>query len=250
MSKKLEGMVGRVFPTNSGGDLVVIGYVNSKDVIVKFLDEHGYIVSRPMDKIREGSIKNLYTPSVRGVGYIGDGEYRTYDGNKESVAYIAWTGALRRCYDSSYHEAYPTYIGCHMCDEWKNFQVFAKWYTEHEFYGAGYHLDKDLLLEGNKIYSPDACTLIPSRINSLLGDCGSRRGEFLQGVSYDSCYDKFLASISINGRKKNLGRFKTPEEAYLAYKTAKELQVKVVALEWKGRIDERVFNKLMSWTLD
>ena len=243
-------MVGQVFKTNNGGDLVVIKYVNSKDVTVKFLDEHGCIVRHSMDKIRGGSIKNPYTPSVRGVGYIGDGEYRPYNGNKKSLAYVAWTGALRRCYDSSYHEEYPTYIGCYVCDEWKNFQVFAKWYTEHMFYGAGYHLDKDLLIEGNKIYSPDACTLVPSKINGLLGDCGSSRGEFLQGVSYDSCYDNFIASININGGKKNLGRFKTPEEAHLVYKKAKEVYVKEKAQEWKGKIEDKVFNKLMSWTLD
>lgn len=32
----------------------------------------------------------------------------------------------------------------------------------------GWHLDKDILLKGNKVYSPETCAFVPAKINSLL----------------------------------------------------------------------------------
>ena len=45
-----------------------------------------------------------------------------------------------------------------------------------------------------------------------------------KGVCFDRSRSKYLASITINGKFKNLGRFDTPEEAHAVYcKVAREL---------------------------
>lgn len=45
-----------------------------------------------------------------------------------------------------------------------------------------WHLDKDILVAGNKIYSPETCLFVPNRINSLLIR-GVKTGPLPLGVS-------------------------------------------------------------------
>ena len=47
-----------------------------------------------------------------------------------------------------------------------------------------------------------------------------------------------------------LGGFDTPEEAFLAYKQAKEAYIKEVANKWKGQIDPKVYEALMNWNVE
>ncbi len=72
---------------------------------------------------------------------------------------------LRRCYDDELHSKYPTYKGCSVCDEWHDFQVFAQWYKSN--YIEGYHLDKDIKINGNKVYSPSACLFVSPSENAI-----------------------------------------------------------------------------------
>lgn len=48
---------------------------------------------------------------------------------------------------------------------WKYLSNFKKWYDEH--YVEGWHLDKDILMQGNKFYSPETCCFVPFEINVL-----------------------------------------------------------------------------------
>ena len=94
-----------------------------------------------------------------GVGVTGQGEYshlvRKING-KHTKVYSVWHDMLGRCYNKKYQEKKPTYIGCTVCEEWHNFQNFAKWYEEnyYEVNNEEMALDKDILIKGNKIYSP------------------------------------------------------------------------------------------------
>lgn len=104
--------------------------------------------------------KDLYTPSVHGVGYMGEGKYKS-----TSKAYKTWKHMLTRCYDPKYHATRPTYKGCSVCTEWHNFQVFAKWFEDN--YIEGYHLDKDSITKGNKEYSPSNCVFLSQAENTI-----------------------------------------------------------------------------------
>ena len=52
---------------------------------------------------------------------------------------------------------------CSVCEEWKHFSNFKKWFDEN--YIEGFDIDKDILIKGNKVYSPEACSFVP-RIKS------------------------------------------------------------------------------------
>ena len=47
-----------------------------------------------------------------------------------------------------------------------------------------------------------------------------------------------------------LGCFNNPEDAFQAYKLAKEAYIKDVANKWKDKIDLRVYNALMSYKVE
>lgn len=75
-----------------------------------------------------------------------------------------WLAMMRRCYDPK-NNRNKSYSDCSVCDEWKAFSVFERWYSQN--YVEGWHLDKDILVKGNREYSPDKCCFVPNEINCL-----------------------------------------------------------------------------------
>ena len=133
--------------------------------------------------------------------------------------YRRWRDMIRRCYSSQYHETRPTYKDCYVSEEWKYFNNFKAWMKKQDW--VGMELDKDILVPGNKIYSPEYCLFIPQELNSLLTDSGSTRGNFPIGACFHKSEGKFHARCSVDGKNKYLGSFTTPEAASLAYRQFK-----------------------------
>lgn len=188
------------------------------------------------------------TQLTYGFGFNSKREHKTYVNNKVTKVYKVWINMLQRSYCKKYHEKQPTYIGCSVADDWRDFQDFADWFYSHPYSDIGYDLDKDLLFPSKKIYSPDTCCFVPKDLNNLLIDSGATRGNLPQGVSCDK--NKYRARLWVNGKQINLGSFDNIEDAHNAYKVAKESHVKEKALKWKGGIARDVFTTLMRWTLD
>lgn len=46
----------------------------------------------------------------------------------------------------------------------------------------GRALDKDFLVEGNKVYSPSTCVFLPSKLNTFIITRGNARGQYPLGV--------------------------------------------------------------------
>lgn len=156
---------------------------------------------------------------------------------------------LRRCYSDKYKKQFPTYKTCIACDEWLNFQNFAEWYNQN-FYtvkNENMHLDKDILVKGNKIYSPETCIFVPSRINKLFIKGDNFRGKYPIGVTYKSDINKFIARCNTLDKRKNLGVFSTEEEAFNKYKTFKEKYIKQVADEYKDYIPDKLYKALYKY---
>ena len=189
-------------------------------------------------------------PKFYGKGHIGEGKYLPSINKRERSL---WADLLKRSFCEKYHKGKPTYKDVEVCDEWLCFQNFAKWCEGQSFFNAkddsskSYQLDKDILAKGNKVYSPEACCFIPSQINSLFSYVKSTKGEYPAGVSYVKGRGNFHAYYSKNGKRVNLGYFKTPEQAFLAYKAAKESHIKFMANLWKDRIDDKVYQALMNY---
>lgn len=241
--------VGYVFSTNGGCDAKVLRYDGSERVLIEFQDEHKHQKLTSTTHIRSGSVKNPYQPNVQGVGYVGVGKHQASIGTKRTPEYELWSRMMQRCYDKSYEVRRPTYRDCTVCDEWHNFQVFAEWLVNQEFYIEGNELDKDLLVTGNKLYSPEFCRFVPRRLNTILTNCTKPKGDYPLGVTFNKRERKFFVQMWMDRKSVSLGYFLNVDDAKNAYVTAKEAYVKKEAERLKDKMDNDVYSSLMSWTV-
>lgn len=135
--------------------------------------------------------------------------------------YQAWLNMLKRAYSPAYHAKHPTYLECSVADQWASFSVFRVWMAAQNWQGN--HLDKDLLVEGNKIYSPETCVFVSRQVNLFLNDREAMRGDWPIGVSWREDKQRFHAACNnpFTRKQEYLGLFATPEEAHLAWATKK-----------------------------
>lgn len=89
---------------------------------------------------------------------------------------------IKRCYAHLESSRHKTYTECEVCEEWQNFQNFAEWYDENYFNGC--HIDKDIKIKGNKIYSPETCIMVTRSEN--MEEVLSRRFKPFKIISPDN----------------------------------------------------------------
>ena len=242
--------VGKVCKSLNSGDFKVLKYNNTKEVEIQFL-KTGFEVVVQLGHIKNGYVKDPYSPSVYGVGIIGT-KYPTTIKGVVTKEYVLWSNMLKRCYSDSYKKKQPTYKDCAVSENFKSYEYFYEWCNEQiGFDNEGWQLDKDLLIKGNKVYSEYSCVFLPREINQVLVKRESSRGEHLIGVSWDKRDKAFVAQVSKNkGKREYLGCFNTELEAFKAYKKAKEVIVKEQAEKWKDRIDLRAYEALMNYQVE
>ena len=192
---------------------------------------------------------------VYGVGDKGT-KYSCRDGNTLSKEYNAWRSLLYRC-NPKYWENLSCYAGVTCTDNFKSFTFFYEWCQQQKGFGniddngKSWHLDKDILVKGNKVYSEDTCVFVPQKINSLVIVKASKRGEYPLGVSLNKISNKYVAHCNNGtGVKKYLGWFDTQEEAFICYKTYKESVVKKAAERYRDDIDERLYQALLDYRVE
>ena len=243
---KFTDRTGEKGVSNEGYSMEIVAYRGFCDVDI-LIDGKHIVTGRTYNSFKKGEISNPYHRSVVGIGYYGVGKYRLCKGNEfERKIYGVWRGMLNRCYMLER----KSYAECTVDERFHNFQVFAAWYEEN-FYTVGTErmdIDKDILIKGNKVYSPDACILVPVTINTLFIQNRRHRGALPVGVykfrnKYRACVSRYDSSI-------DLGTFDTPEEAFLAYKTAKEAYIKQVADEYKDKIPKKLYDALYAYTIE
>lgn len=184
---------------------------------------------------------------IFGVGINDAGYYVIKFINGKQVMcpfYRKWASMMARCYYTKYQSRMKSYIGCSVIDEWKVFSNFRKWMETQDWRGK--QLDKDLLVMGNKIYSPETCLFIDPHINYFLTDSASSRGDFPIGVSYLKKTKKFSARCRnpIGNKMDNLGYFSNPEDAHLAWKRRKhELACQLAELQEDDRVANALRNR-------
>ena len=191
---------------------------------------------------------------VYGVG-INDADYKVYehedviaDGRKKQKIvwtcpyYRTWYDMLKRCYSEALHKRRPTYIGCSVAEEWKYLTVFKRWMEQQDWEGK--QLDKDLLVEGNKVYSADTCVFVTSMVNTFTLDSGASRGEWLVGVSWHKRDGKFQSNCSnpLTKKREHLGYFICELEAHQAWLKRKLELAHLLAAE---QTDDRVTKVLI-----
>lgn len=163
--------------------------------------------------------------------------------------YKAWKGILQRCYEPASLLKFPTYVGCSVSDNFGHYSFFYDWYRGQIGWDKNYHLDKDLLVFGNKQYHEDLCVLLPREINIALTTGGSRRGEHPLGVNRTKD-GKFVARCW-QGDKGHvyLGRYKDQESAYEVYCKSKDKYMQSLADKYFNQVDGRVIDKLRMFSI-
>ena len=180
--------------------------------------------------------------------YGGGYNSKKYGFKTDTKYYIHWRNMLRRCYDPKYHIKQPSYKDCVVCEDWLDFQNFAKWYEENKYdIDEPLSLDKDLVCMGNKTYCPEMCTLVPQSLNSILANT-TVKGMYPLGVYYHKRAKKFTSSLATIHGRVHYGYHDTPEQAHKEYVENKEKYVhEVIAEVYKGKIPTSVYTKLKNY---
>lgn len=255
MGSKID-RVGERNVNNFGSKMVITKYRNAMDIDVYF-PEYDYITKNVQyGNFKKGNIKCPYERRYYGIGYLGEGEYEVRENGKLTKVFTTWHSMLQRCYSEKYHGRQPTYIDCKVCKEFHNFQNFAKWY-ENNYYkveGERMHLDKDILLKGNKIYSKETCIFVPERINTLFTKCDSSRGKSVIGTSpKNGKYQvecKIFNSETGKSKREYLGIYDMQEKAFEVYKQFKENYIKQLADYYKDLIPQILYDALYNYIVE
>lgn len=244
-NQKIEKeIVGLKFKTNNFGEVKVIKYEGTFKVLVAFEDGTELYVHH--EHLKRGSIRNPNSPSVYGVGFTGIG---VYSKSNNYNLYKTWQSMLQRCYDSKYKNLQKTYKDCIVEKEWHNFQNFAEWAINNPYYCVDYHLDKDIINPGNKIYSKFNCAFVPREINSLFStNIDKKTLDLPIGVTKHGD-NKFRAQWSEFGVMRWSKGVNSIEEAFSIYKINRERYLKELAETWKGKIDPRVYESLINYKI-
>lgn len=242
--------VGEMYNTKEGYVATIIYSKNYKNCDIQLNDDKKTIIKNlEYHQIVKGSIKNPFHPLVYNIGYIGKGNYKSSVYKKQTRAYTAWKNMFKRCYDEKTSLKKPTYKDCSVDKRWHNFQIFAKWFEDN--YIDGYDLDKDIIQKGNKIYSPETCCFVPQEINKLFNK--SKKSESETPVGVRKKRNKFEATVSKGGGIPiYLGTFDSIEEAFQAYKKAKEHHLHKLAISYyaTGKIPLKVYEALRDYKVE
>lgn len=242
---------------NQGCLMKIIECLDNGDIIVEFQDEYKHRTNSIYANFKSGSIKNPYYPTVYGAGFTGI-KYPRSKNCKNIKEYVSWKQMLRRCFSEKEKKRICAYENVTCCDEWLNYENFYEWLHnqlnfDRWYNGKRWAVDKDILVKGNKVYSPNACCLIPQNVNCLFLKREAERGKYPIGVYCTEdgfgarCRNPFLDKAI------ELGHYLTPENAfYLGYKPYKENIIKQVAkIEYKaGNITEQCYEAMMNYEVE
>lgn len=181
---------------------------------------------------------------VYGIGINDVDDFVVVDG-RQTTSYHVWADILYRCHTTKGHLDCPAYTDCYICEEWKRYSNFKTWFDKN--YIEGYQLDKDILVKGNRVYGPDTCCFVPNDINMLLAKSRKKR-DYPTGVHKHSQCNRYTAQMSVGNQNQYLGLYKTVEEAFAAYKEAKEAYIRALASKHyaQGHLAYNVYEALMN----
>lgn len=143
--------------------------------------------------------------------------------------FLVWKNMITRCYGKTSKNT--TYSDCFVSDEWRHFSKFKAWMEKQDWEGK--QLDKDILVPGNKAYSPEKCCFVDLRINVFIVERSSKRGDSLIGTSFISDIGKFTSYCNnpFTLKMEYLGLFEDEIEAHNAWLRRKLEHAKLLAAE-------------------
>ena len=251
MYSKRQYRLGEESINYQGNVMKIVEYKNTNNIIVEFQDNYKTRVHTAYREFQNGRVRNPYYKEIYNVGMIGS-KY-----SAKTPEYKLWYSILTRCFDEKYKDREPTYNDATCCEEWLLFENFYEWlHSQPNFdkwlHNEGWAIDKDILIKGNKMYSPVTCCLVPRSVNSLFIKRTRYRGELPIGV-IQYC-NKFRARCenTLIGKRVHLGLYNTSQEAFDAYKQYKESLIKDIAqIELdQGNITKQCYNAMMNYIVE
>lgn len=176
------------------------------------------------------------------------------DGKKVTKkSYSVWRGMLDRCYDEKFQDQYPSYKGCFVCNEWLFYSNFEIWYNKNIPDKVNrWELDKDILIQGNKEYSPDTCCFVPQEINSMFTFSNSARGRYPLGVLFSKNKMSFQVSMRKDNEVIRKEGFLTAKDAHMWYLERKREHIKEKAdkMREEGLISENIYQAMINFKVE
>lgn len=253
---KINNRLGAENINRFGCLMKIVEYNSAQNIVVEFQDKYKGKVHTDYKRFQDGAVKNPYLPNVFGVGMIGT-KYKSKENGKNIKEYETWHGVLERSYSNNLKQIRPTYKNITCCDEWLLYENFYEWIHSQENFdkwlnGKRWAIDKDILIKGNKIYSPETCCLVPMKVNALFIKSDSARGELPIGVRKH--YKKFRASCRnpFTNKEEILGDFLTVSDAFNMYKQYKENIIQQIAKEEfaNGNITEACYIAMTNYKVE
>lgn len=134
----------------------------------------------------------------------------------KSKEYHILNNIKQRCFNKK-SKSYINYggRGISVCDEWKNDYIsFVNWANKNG-YKEGLSIDR---IDNDGNYEPSNCRWVNRIIQSRnTRKIHSNNTTGFRGVCFDKSRNNFISSIGLNNKVKNIGRFKTAQEAAIAY---------------------------------
>lgn len=241
---------------NSKGYLMkIVTYNTYNNIEVEFLEPYPCRVKTGTGHFLKGEVTNPYVPAVFDIGMVGNKYPTIISKTKKTKEYNIWYSILRRSYSDYYKSMFPTYKDVTCDPVWFYYDNFYNWVHSQSNYEAiknmDYNIDKDILFKGNRIYTPEKCTLVPQYINKLIIKQESTRGDCLIGVvrNKNGTYGVYCND---GKNQKHINNYKSELDAFFAYKEYKEKTIKRIAQEAynNGFITEQCYDALMNYEIN
>lgn len=254
--------IGEISKNKYGETFKIIQYNCYDDIVIEFLNDAHYTKHTNYDYFKKGKVISPYAKRTFGIGYLGEGKYTFTDKNKldnkghaiKTTCFNHWQSMIYRCYNEKFQKK-SSYINCTVCEEWHNYQNFAKWFYEN-YYTVNneiMNLDKDIILKNNNIYSPTTCCFVPATINKIFVKREkAKKFKLPIGLYQINLKNRTTYNVSIKeyNKDKNLGCFNTIEEAFNVYKTEKERYIKEVADSYKKYLPIKVYDAICNYQIE
>lgn len=192
--------------------------------------------------------------------YNSGGKYRTRENGVKLKSCQLWENIKNRTnYLPKVDEVrFGMYTDTYACDEWLDYQKFTAWFEEVKelgYYQEGYQLDKDILVKGNKVYSPETCVFLPEEVNKALNTKTRCRGYggLPVGLSYNgskSNYNCITVAYVCKNKQFGIRIYISPEEieyGFSVYKRAREDYIHYLAELYKNQLDPRAYKALSEY---
>ena len=88
--------IGEIRYNKFGTPMRIVDFARHDDVTIEFLDLHNMKKKTTYSNFKNGGIKNPYDRTIRGIGYLGEGQYMTNQSLHERRAFGIWCGMIDR----------------------------------------------------------------------------------------------------------------------------------------------------------